>query len=277
MQNPTAAAIQRILTTLERELNPLGVSWSILALTAEDRRRWTMTLRIGRVDGVTITGSPAELAPQLRGVLRTGQLPCPACRTRQDLLTRSTPTWNCACGTTFYHCTWLEPEDPAWDTFLDRLEPLIPEDLRDSVLDLLEASSRPEEFFTGIWEGHPFDTTLYAVTQEVAFREIRAMPSRTVLKLASDRLGLRQEPDETTPLPSWQSEREDWVLRWQVEPSLTLTVFGGLLTTGGWTRTPAAVLTWIDPIPGFASLDEAVRWLDARLQDALQGGPAGPA
>lgn len=103
------------------------------------------------------------------------------------------------------------------------------------------------------------------------------MPPQTVLKLASDRLGLRQELDETTPLPSWQSEQEDQVLRWQVEPSLTLTVTGGPLIIGGWTRTPAAILTWLDPLPGFASLDEAVRWLDARLQDALQGGPAGPA
>ncbi len=50
--HPSLAGLQRILTTLERELSLLEVPWSLLELTAEDRRQWTVLLRIGQVEGV---------------------------------------------------------------------------------------------------------------------------------------------------------------------------------------------------------------------------------
>jgi len=269
--------LSRLLTTLERELAPLGVPWGLLALTASDRRQWTLTLRLGLVEA-TLTASPAELAPRLRSLLRSGQVPCPGCRTRSDLFTRPAPTWTCPCGVTGFLLTPATGEAP-WDALLDRLAPLIPETVRDAVLALLEAEGAPEAWFTGVRTLTPLDTLLVTVAPDAAFRALPSLPSPLLLQLASFQLGYLasegEEGSEETP-PTWQREQDGWILRWHFAPSLTLTVFGEPRASGGWLTTSVTLSSWTGPLPSFATLEEAVAWLEARLEEAVTGGDRSP-
>ncbi len=266
------ATLSRLLTTLERELALLGVPWALLALTASDRRQWTLTLRLGLVEA-TLTASPAELAPRLRSLLRSGQVPCPGCQTRYDLFTRPAPTWTCPCGVACFLLTPATGEAP-WNALLNRLAPLIPEAVRDAVLALLEAEGMPEDWFTGVRTLTPLDTLLVTVAPDAAFRTLSSLPSPLLLQLASFQLGyLASEEEEGSeePPPTWQREQDGWVLRWSFDPSFTLTMLGEPRVSDSWLTAPAILSSWTGPLPSFATPEEAAAWLEARLEEAVRG------